>query len=257
MTKRPAPEGTQAVIRAIRLLKAFSRTRPERSLAGLSNELGLTKTTAHRLLSALESEGLVERNLNAKTFRLGPAILALGAQAIVTNDLRSIVEPELRDLAARTGETATLEVLVEGTMLIVAEVLGSHLVTVTAELGTRWPIHATSTGKAYLSTLAASEAEQLLVKPLSQHTPDTIVEIAVLEKELDVARTRGYATTAEELEIGASAVGTVLRNAIGTPVGAISLGGPSSRLTSERMESLGRELIAAARRLAPLIHTRG
>ncbi len=255
MTKRQAPEGTQAVIRAVHLLKAFTRDRPEQTLAELSSAMGLTKTTAHRLLTALESEGLVARNPVTRAYRLGPAILALGSQALVTNDLRAVVEPELRGLAARTGETATLEVPLEGSMLILAEVPGKYLVTVAAELGTRWPMHATSTGKAYLAALPEEERRALLVPPLARLTQATIVDVEQLERELEQVRERGFATATEEIEAGASAVGAVLRNSLGTPVAAISLGGLASRLKSRRMQTLGRELAAVAARLAPQLHT--
>jgi DNA-binding IclR family transcriptional regulator len=254
MTKRRAPEGTQAVIRAVHLLKAFTRDRPEQTLAELSDALGLTRTTAHRLLTALESEGLVARNPATKTFRLGPAILALGSQALASNDLRTVVEPELRGLAERTGETATLEVPVEGSMLILAEVSGRHLVTVTAELGTRWPVHATSTGKAYLAALPEAQRRSLIVPPLKRHTPSTIVDVRKYERHLEQVRERGYATASEELEAGASAAAAVLRDSLGTPVGAISVGGPTSRLTPGRLDELGEELAAVAARLASFLH---
>ena len=254
MTGQKAPGGTQAVIRAVGLLKSFSRDRPEQNLADLSDAMGLNKTTTHRLLTALESEGLVARNPVTRAFRLGPAILALGSQALITNDLRAVVEPELRMLAENTGETATLEVPLEGSMLIVAEVMGSHLVTVMAELGTRWPIHATSTGKAYLAALPEEQRKALLVSPLTRHTPSTITNVRELEGELELIRERGFATSCEELEAGASAVGVVLRNSLATPVGAISLGGPTSRLTSQRIQSLAQELITVAGRLATSLH---
>jgi DNA-binding IclR family transcriptional regulator len=237
------------------LLKAFSRERPEQSLAELSKALSLTKTTTHRLLTALESEGLVARNPVTKSYRLGSAILALGTQALVSNDLRTVVEPELRSLAARSGETATLEVPLQGTMLILAEVMGKHLVTVTAELGTRWPMHATSTGKAYVAAFPEELWHKLLAPPLSRHTAATIVDMEELTRALRQVRDQGYATAREELEAGVSTVGAVLRSSLGAPVGAISLGGPSNRLTAQRAEPLGKELVAAASRLAPLIHT--
>ena len=255
MTGQKAPEGTQAVIRAVGLLKTFSRDRPVQNLAELSDAMGLTKTTTHRLLKALESEGLVARNPVTKAFRLGPAALALGSLALISNDLRSVVEPELRMLVERTGETATLEVPLEGSMLIVAEVMGSHLVTVAAELGTRWPVHATSTGKAFLAALPEEQRRSMLVPPLTRHTPSTITDVQELEKELELVRERGYATAAEELEAGASAVAVVLRNSLGTPLGAISLGGPTSRLTSQRIQSLAQELVAVSERLVESLHT--
>lgn len=254
MRIKKAPEGTQAVTRAVGLLKAFSRERPERGLAELSEAMGLTKTTTHRLLSALESEGLVARNPATRAYRLGPAILALGSLALISNSLRAVVEPELRMLAEKTGEAATLDVPLEGKMLILAEVSGRHLVTVAAELGTRFPIHATSTGKAYLAALPEEQRKALVVSPLSRHTPSTITKIRELKRELELIRERGYATAHEELEEGASAVGVVLRNAQGTPLGGISLIGPTSRLTPQRIQLLAPELVTLAGRLARSLH---
>jgi IclR family acetate operon transcriptional repressor len=255
VSTRAAPEGTQAVIRALGLLKAFTRALPEQSLAELSEATGLAKTTAHRLLTALESEGLVARNPVTKSFRLGPAALALGTQALISNDLRTVVEPELRLLVEHTGETATLEVPLEGNMLILAEVSGRHLVTVAAELGTRWPIHATSTGKAYLAALSAEDRRAILVPPLVRLSAATVVDLEQLEKDLGRVRQLGYATASDEIEVGASAVGAVLINALGEPVGGISVNGPTSRFRPQYVRTLGRELAAAAARLAPLIHT--
>ncbi len=251
---KKAPEGTQAVIRAVGLLKAFSRERPEQGLAELSESMGLTKTTTHRLLSALVSEGLVAKNPATRAFRLGPAILALGSLALNSNSLRAVVEPELRMLAETTGEAATLEVPLEGKMLILAEVSGRNLVTVAAELGTRFPMHATSTGKAYLAALPEEEREALIVSPLSRYTSSTITTIRELNRELERVRDRGYATAHDEIEEGASAVGVVLRSAQGTPLGGISLNGPTSRLTTDRIPPLARELVALAERLATSLH---
>jgi len=120
MNAAQAPySGTQAVRRAIALLKAFSDGAPERGLADLAAAARLHKTTAFRLLSALASEGLVVRVPGSQTYRLGPEAIALGGRALRANDLRSVARPALAALAARSGETATLETLVEGDVLIV------------------------------------------------------------------------------------------------------------------------------------------
>ena len=92
MPRTTPPRGTQAVIRAIRLLKAFSPEQPELSLSQLGASIALTKTTTHRLLTALESEGLVARTTGG-TYRLGPSIRARGSQAKLPRDLRAAVRP--------------------------------------------------------------------------------------------------------------------------------------------------------------------
>ncbi|MEX2259441.1 MAG: helix-turn-helix domain-containing protein, partial [Woeseia sp.] len=103
------------------MLKLFTPERAEMTLAELSKAAGLNKTTTHRLLQALQSESLVERNAATSVYSLGPGLMALGVQALASSDLRKRVRPVLRSLARETGETATLEVPVEDSMLILDE----------------------------------------------------------------------------------------------------------------------------------------
>lgn len=250
MVKKGAPEGAQAVGRAIRLLKTFTRRRPEMSLSELCDAGGLTKTTTHRLLTALESEGLVARHPISHLYRLGPAAIVLGSRAMFGNNLRSVVEPELKTLAGETGETATLEVLVDDHVLILSEFYGHHLVSVAAEVGTSWPIYATSTGKIFLASLPEKRRAELLRSPLKAWTPSTITDLDLLRDELEEAATLGYAIAVEELEIGAAAVAVALRDTLGQVVGAISVGGPTSRLDHDSLRAIGDGLKEVAQRLA-------
>ena len=168
-----APQGTQAVVRALRLLRAFTPQEPELTLGQMSSSLGLTKTTAHRLLLALESEGLVARDLARNTYHLGPEVIALGSQALLTSDLRANVRPTLERVAAQTGESTTLEVLVGDHMLILDGAKGRHVISASLEIGTRWPAHATSTGKCVLARLPEASREHLLGLPMSRYTEHT------------------------------------------------------------------------------------
>ncbi len=147
-TSEPYP-GTQSVVRAISLLKAFSETHPEWGLTDLAQRVDLNKTTVYRLLTALESEGMVVQNPATQSYRLGPEMIALGTLALRSSDLRSASHPALEVLARETGETATLEILMDDQVFILDEVMGRHLIGATPSIGTRWPAHATSTGKVY------------------------------------------------------------------------------------------------------------
>ena len=149
-TAKP-PQGAQAALRAIRLLKLFTASNPEMGLLEISERAGLNKTTTHRLLQALSSEAMVERDEAHGTYRLGAGMMALGVQALSSSDLRIRVRPMLKQLARETGETATLEVPIDTSMLILDEVAGSHFVGAAGNVGTRWPLHATSTGKALVA----------------------------------------------------------------------------------------------------------
>src|SRR4029434_2622327 len=102
------------------------------------------------------------------SYRLGPAAIALGIDAVHSHDLRTTMHPILNHLAAETGETATLEVLHDGSVLILDEVAGAHVLTSSGHIGTRWPLHATSTGKVLLAFQPAALAA--LRRPLASHT---------------------------------------------------------------------------------------
>ncbi len=250
MTRSAAPRGTQAVVRAIRLLKAFTPARPELTLAELCAAIGLTKTTTHRLLSALESEGLVARGSSGKTYRLGPAVIALGSQALLNSDLRIEARPTLEALAAETGETVTLEVLAADQVLVLDGVAGRHLISAHLDIGTRWPVHATSTGKCLLAHLPEALRGPLLRFPLRRFTEHTVTDPARLLAELEEIRDHGFSAAYEELEYGYVAIAAEVRGALGDVEAAVSIGGPASRLTRQQVQVLVAGLRAAADRIS-------
>jgi IclR family acetate operon transcriptional repressor len=243
------PQGAQAALRAVRLLKLFTNERPEMSLAELSRASGLNKTTTHRLLRALQSESLIDRNPATSAYSLGAGLMALGVQALASSDLRRRVRPVLRNLARETGETATLEVPFEDSMLILDEVAGSHVLGAAGNIGTRWPIHATSTGKVWLA-FDEHGIDRLddALKPL---TAKTLTSKGDLQPQLIEIRRRGYAVTVDEIEEGFTAVATIIRGVLGDVQGALSIGGPTQRLTATRRAELGTTLCRAAQRLNP------
>jgi DNA-binding IclR family transcriptional regulator len=227
------------------LLKIFSDERPEWGLSDLARAARLNKTTAYRLLTALEAEGMVARSLPSDAWRLGNETIALGALALRSNDLMSAARTELRALVRETGETASLEVLVGDDVVILDGVEGPSLLGASSEIGTRWPAHATSTGKILLATARQARSPRRLRKL----TPRTITDPARFERELERVRRRGYATAIEELETGYVAVGAPVRDSDGRSIAAISIGGPTARLTSRRIPEIGRRVVRAADRI--------
>ena len=257
-SKRPY-SGTQSVRRAIALLKAFSDVRPEWSLTGIARHAGLNKTTAYRLLTALEAEGMVVRNSEAETWRLGNQAIVLGALAVRSNDLIGTARPELEALVRDTGETATLEVLVRSDVEILDGVEGPSVVGASSEIGTRWPAHATSTGKVLLAALRAESGRSPgrhggalgpAGRRLRRFTPRTIVDPDRLDRELARAARRGWAKAIEELEPGYVAVGAPVRDHAGRTVAAISIGGPATRLTKARIPDLAARVVRTADRIS-------
>lgn len=243
------PKGAQAALRAIRLLKLFTPERREMSLGDVSRHAGLNKTTTHRLLRALQSEAMIDQNSMTGMYRLGPGLMALGVQALSSSDLRLRVRPMLKKLARESGETATLEVPIDSSMLILDEVAGDHFVGAAGNVGTRWPLHATSTGKALIAF--DEHAMARLQFELPALTPRTIITRAGLEKQLGAIRHRGYAESVDELEDGFSGVGTIIRGGLGEVLGTLSICGPTQRLGDSRRARLGETLRTAAAQLQP------
>ena len=242
--------GTQAVIRAISVLNAFSDERPEWNLTDLAKALSLNRTTTYRLLTALESAELVTRDPDSERYRLGSGVIVLAGRALRANPVRSLSKPELERLAAVTGETATLEILSGQDMLIIEEISGDRLMTPALSIGTRWPAFATSTGNAMMAYLPAPELEPLLQEPLPQITPKTITAAETLRRRLAHIREVGYAVASEALELGFVAIGAPIRDFDGHPIAAMSLGGPTVRLTEARIPEVGALVRDAAERIS-------
>lgn len=252
MNKKPYP-GTQSVQRAMSLLNAFSVAQPEWGLNDLAQAVGLNITTAYRLLSALEIEGMVMRDEGSGEYRLGPGAIILGGRALRTNNLNIVSHPELDKLAEATGETVTLEILIDCDVLIIDQVQGSHMLGAAQDIFARWPAHATSTGKVLLAYLPEILCKELLSAPLERYTENTITDLRELQQELTRIRARGYGTVHEELEIGFVACAAPIFNHNGRVEAAISVGGPNIRFQSERMGELVELVTQAAGRISQKI----
>ena len=238
--------GTRAVVRAISVLKALGRSASAFGVTELGTATGLSKATVFRLLGALENEGMVARDGHNGAYRLGPEMISLGASALSTTHLREIAHYELVRLTEESGETSTLEVLSGTDVLVIDEVQGRFLFSATPEIGRRWPIHATSTGKVLL---AFAQTQRSLPR-LAKHAPRTITTRTELERELARVRQHGYAFAVDELETGLVAMAAPIRNHLGYVAAAVSLNGPSSRLTPKRRRELQAKLCAAASRVS-------
>ncbi len=240
--------GTQAVQRVLSILRAFSEESPKLSLTEISAAAGLNKATAHRMLSVLERENFVYRSPESGAFQLGSEMIVLGARALKAMDVRTAARPELQALAKETGADATLEILVNTEVLILDEVRGRGLLVLGTEMGTRWPAHATATGKVLLADagLALPETSE----GLSAITKHTIVSWDRWNATLSEVREKGYATNVEELEYGYVSVAAPVRDRNGRTTAAISIGGSVERVTIDRIPALAKVVREAASRIS-------
>lgn len=252
----PMP-GTQAIRRAVAMLEAFTDERPSWNVSDLAQEIQLNRTTAYRLLAALEHAEYVRRDPATDNYRLGSGLIALGGRAQRANPVRAVALPELEALALESGETATLEILSGPEVVIIEEIPGDYVTSANRHIGSRWPVYATSTGKAILADLPPDALRAILAQPIRPLTAKTIRSAKQLRDCLADVRRQGYAVADEELELGFVAVGAPLRDATGQAVAAISLGGTRARLTDDRVAEIGAQVKAAAERVSHLLGYRG
>jgi DNA-binding IclR family transcriptional regulator len=233
--------------RAVALLESFSLQSPELGVVELAKLTGLSKGTVHRLLSAMEDHRLIEQDPMSKRYRLGLRLFELGSRAVARVDVVERATPHLNELVRATGDTANLGVLDRGMVLYIAKVEGWHSLRMPSQVGKRLQAHCTGLGKALLADRPDAEVDQIVREHgLARHTPNTIGDAEALREELAVTRKRGYAVDNEELEAGIRCVGAPVRDFTGAVVAAISVSGPSTRITAEIVPELAERITASA-----------
>jgi IclR family transcriptional regulator, acetate operon repressor len=230
--------------RAADVLDLFTRVdRPDLGVTEVANELGLSKAVVHRVLTTLAAKNLVEFVEEARRYRLGPAVLALGVTYMERLDLRDLALPSLQQLSDRTGETATLSLRYGNERMYVEQITPDREVKMTVVLGRRFPLHAGSSSKALLAFLPETEQEAYLTQvPLTVMTPQTIGDATRLREELQRIREVGYAVSYGERQPGAGSVAAPLLDHQARPVAAISVCGPLERFRDE-VETMGALLL--------------
>ncbi len=238
--------GTQAIDRAAQLLVLVVENEESSSVGGLAEAAGLPKSTVSRAVSALERQGLVQRNGTRGTIRPGPVLLSLAHRGIAEDDIVAICDTAMQRLGEATGETIDLAVPVAGgAERYLAQVDSTHFLGTTNWVGRRLPHHCTAVGKVFLAYGAAPVSGGRL-DPL---TPATITDRRSLDAALREVRRRGYATAVGELEPGLVAVAAPVFGG-SNPVAAISISGPDLRLRPDRLAELGALLIHETRELS-------
>ena len=248
---RAQPPGTALIGKAVDVLEAISQSGGAADHATLAQQCGLSRPTLYRILQALSARGLVRASDGR--FALGYGLLDMAAQLWASFDLSSVAADELRRLRDLTGETSYLAVMDGSSVLSIGRFEGAHSQRSSAVLGTLKPLHCTSQGKAILAHLSDDQKTRLLPDPLPALTERTITDRRMLDMELARTRARGYALDDEEIALGTRCVGAAVLNARGVPVAAISVAGPSFRMTAKRAEYLGPEIQDAAAQIAARI----
>ena len=247
-TTEPASSGTQALDRAVQLVSSVVQADEPLTFADLQESSGLAKSTTSRMLAALERGGLLERDVTGG-YVAGSLFWLYAARHDPWEELVRLARPVMEQVGEDTQESVHLSVLRGEKVVQVAQVDSRYL------LGTRdWteidvPAHTSALGKVFLAWGALSIPDARLDKL----TPATITSKAGLDRDCGATRSRGYATTVDELEDGLTGIAAPIRGARGDVVAALGISGPTSRL-SGRLDELGRNLTSRAAALESVLH---
>ena len=232
-TARGEASGVQSVDRAITVLEILAR-RGEAGVSEVASEIDVHKSTAFRLLGALEVRGLVEQAGERGKYRLGVGLIPLAGAVADRLDVTRQGRPVCERLAAQVGETVNVAVLQEHWAVNVDQARGPAAVSAHNWVGQLTPLHCTSSGKVLLAF--ADRARPL--PPLHRFTPRTVTDPAALRAELAAVRAAGIARTVEEYEVGLNAVAAPVHDRFGEVTAAVSVSGPSYRLTPDRVNEV-------------------
>jgi DNA-binding IclR family transcriptional regulator len=241
-------QGATAIDRGADLLVRVLEAEEPMAVTDLATAAGLPKSTASRLLSALERRGLVAQEGERGRLRPGPAILRVAERGMLERNLVEMARPALAALAEASGETVNLAVPGTSGVEHLLQEDGRHFLGAGQWVGRTVDFHCSANGKVFLAcgrALAPAGASAL-----TRYAPATITEPAVLRAELERIRRNGFASAVDELETGLAAIAAPVRGASGEVVAALSITGPTVRMTPSRIGELCRALVEESDRLS-------
>ncbi|MCW1954782.1 IclR family transcriptional regulator [uncultured Lentibacter sp.] len=242
------------VSKALSLLSFFSRSQSLIGLSEMSRLTGMNKTTVHRMLSELQSEGFVEQAGVGREYRLGPAFLRLAALREATVPMRDLAQNLADDLAQKTGETAHVSLLHGDVLSTIAYAYAhQHGLQVTMDDAEILPLHATSSGHVVLAYSDARFTKAALAGPLKAFSTGTITDRKRLTQLFAEIRTQGYAEAVSAFETDVHSHAAPLFDAQKNCIGAMAVAAPTARMTPEGRASIRAALLEAAPRLTRLM----
>ena len=247
--REPGASQVQSVDRAVAILYLLAE-RGDAGVTEVAAALGVHKSTAFRLIAALEAGSLVEQDGERRKYHLGGGILRLAGATAGRLELPIESRSVCRRLAADLGEAVNVAILDSGEATNILQEYGPSAITGRNWIGQRTPLHATASGKVLLAWMNAVALKEFLASRLHRYTPASVTRPSVLEAELQRVREQGWASTAEEFEIGLNAVAAPVHDETGDVVAAVGVSGPSYRLTVESFPAVAAHLVTGAREIS-------
>lgn len=243
----------QSLDRALRILAIVAEGNGL-SLSEVANASGIAASTAYRMLTTLESHGMVEFDKSDQLWSIGVETYRMGASFLRRRKLIDRSRVVMQDLMDRTGETANLGVAEDDCVVFVSQVETHQTIRAFFRPGTRSPFHASGIGKAVLAELDRDRVATILRKGGQEaFTDKTLATPLALTRDLDEIARRGWAVDDEERNLGMRCVAAAIFNEFGEPIGGVSVSGPTVRVTQERLAEIGPAVRTAADEITRMI----
>jgi DNA-binding IclR family transcriptional regulator len=247
-----------SVNKAISILNCFTSDAPVQGVTDISRMTGFTPSTVSRLLSTLESRGVVQKAGGQGKYQLGYQMYLWGLISKDSSNLASIAKPIMQALRDKSGETVALYVLAGNKRTCLARFASKHNIGMVGSLGGEYPLHAGASGRVLMAYVPEKKRKKIIEQaPLKKFTANTVTDPVQLEKKLAEIRKNGYAVSREEREPGGYSIVAPVRNAEGSVIASLCIGGPVFRLSEEQERQYIKSVLEASREISAKMGYRG
>jgi len=224
---------TLSAERTLIILKHIAGSQEGLGVREIAKKFGYSPSVVQKILQALVAHDFVLQDPGSLAYQLGPAALQVGLSGLSKMEIRKVAKPYLQKLAEKSGETALLGVKTNDGVIYIEKSLSPNAIRMDPPIGAFRPFNCTAVGKCMLANKSDEEIEKLFNENFFvKSTPNSIVDLKEIEKEIQAIRERGYALDREEYEEGAMCVGAPIKNFENTVIAAIAVAGPASRMIS-------------------------
>lgn len=256
-TRGPASgrrKGVQSIDRAVTILRCFDARHQELGISDIARMTGLSTSTTHRLLSALQDNQLV-RQTRHRRYALGPLVVQLARSGALATSVGEAALPAMNRLRDQVDETVGLHVLLPTHERAVVDQVESRqpLRRTYTEFGVPIPLPLGAPGKVLLAHLPHAVQESILARPIPAATPATPTDPDVLRKQLADIRTNNVALSYAERIPGIHTIASAIFDGANLPVASLSISAPEVRMSTARMEELAPLVAAAAWSVSELL----
>ncbi|MFC3885138.1 IclR family transcriptional regulator [Bacillus songklensis] len=240
----------QSVKNAMQILHLFSMDEPELGVTQIASRIGLSKSSAHRLISTLVKQGYLEKNKKNNRYRLGLSLLGLTGVIMNHMEIHRESLPFLQDLVAQLGETVHINVLEGNDVVYLHKVECKQPVRLLSDIGKRNPAYCSSAGKVILAYQSKELIDSFLQSELLPHGPNTITDPEKLHENLMDIKRKGYSIAIDELHEGVVSIAVPVRDYTEEVIAAISVVGPKQRMPAHKFPNYIQILHTAGQKLS-------